>query len=148
VTVCSCSGTCTCSTQAIVVTIGQGGPRGTAGVQGAQGATGTGTQGAQGATGTTGAQGTAGIESATIETTDDLTEGSSNFYFRTDKVAYTHTQGAATDTWTIIQNLGFFPNLTVPDSSGTIYEGEITYTNTDSLTVTFSAAFSGKAYLS
>jgi hypothetical protein len=48
----------------------------------------------------------------------------------------------------INHNLGFKPNVTVVDSAGTIYEGEITYTNPNSLTVSFSAAFSGKAYLS
>jgi hypothetical protein len=63
-------------------------------------------------------------------------------------VAYTHTQGVSSTTWTINHGLGFYPNLTVQDSAGTIYEGEITYTNSDSLTVTFSSAFSGKAYLS
>lgn len=136
-----------------VVIVGQGGPKGLQGTQGAtgtgvqgpQGTTGAGTQGAQGATG---AQGPEGIASATIGTTDDLPEGTENLYFKTSRVAYTHTQGVSTDTWIINHNLGFYPNLTVQDSAGTIYEGEITYTNSDSLTVTFSSAFSGKAYLS
>jgi hypothetical protein len=69
-------------------------------------------------------------------------------YFRTDRVAYVHTQGVPSSAWVIPHNLGFFPNLTVQDSSGTIYEGEITHTNSGSLTVSFSATFSGKAYLS
>lgn len=63
--------------------------------------------------------------------------------------SYEHTQGVAASVWTITHNLGFNPNVTVIDSSGTIYEGEIAYnTNRNSLTVTFTAAFSGKAYLS
>ena len=58
-------------------------------------------------------------------------------------------QGTSSDTWVIVHNLGFNPNVTVVDSSGTLYEGEIAYnTNRNSLTVTFSSAFSGKAYLS
>ena len=204
-TVCTCTGTCTCSTQAIVVTVGQGGPKGARGAQGVQGiagayagqgaqgvqgtqgpsggvqgaigaqgtsgsqgvqgglgtqgATGSGTQGVQGIQGRTGTQGTAGggvtlqqlanaISNATLDTTDDLSEGVTNKYFTVGRVAYTHTQGVSSATWTINHNLGFYPNLTVQDSAGTIYEGEITYTNSDSLTVTFSSAFSGKAYLS
>jgi len=118
-----------------------------------------GTQGIQGATGTQGVQGTNGggvtlqqlanaIAGAALGSTDDLVEGTTNKYFTTARVAYTHTQGVSSATWTINHNLGFYPNLTVQDSAGTIYEGEITYTNSDSLTVTFSSAFSGKAYLS
>jgi hypothetical protein len=63
-------------------------------------------------------------------------------------LAYEHTQGAVSSSWVINHNLGFKPNVTVVDSAGTIYEGEITYTNSNSLTVSFSQAFSGKAYLS
>ena len=139
---CGCVGTCTCSIQGIIVVTGQGGARGA--------------QGATGPQGTTGAQGPGVslqtvenlIAGAALDTTDDLPEGVTNKYFTVGKVAYTHTQGVASDTWTITHNLGFYPNLTVQDSGGTIYEGEITYTNTVSLTVTFSSAFSGKAYLS
>jgi len=133
---------------------GTTGTQGTQGVQGRQGTTAAqGTTGTQGPTGTgtqgtTGAQGASGIAGATLDTTDELTEGVTNKYFTVGRVAYTHTQGVSSDTWTINHNLGFHPNLTVIDSGGTIYEGEITYTNTVSLTVTFSAAFSGKAYLS
>ena len=63
-------------------------------------------------------------------------------------LAYEHTQGSVSASWVITHNLGFKPNVTVVDSAGTIYEGEITYTNSNSLTVSFSQAFSGKAYLS
>jgi hypothetical protein len=63
--------------------------------------------------------------------------------------SYEHIQGTAASVWTIPHNLGFNPNVTVIDSSGTIYEGEIAYNNNrNSLTVTFTASFSGKAYLS
>jgi hypothetical protein len=63
-------------------------------------------------------------------------------------VAYTHNQGVASSTWNVTHNLGFYPNVTVQDSAGTIYEGEVTYTTSDSLVLTFSSSFSGKAYLS
>ena len=118
-----------------------------------------GAQGVQGTTGTQGVQGTTGggvtlqqlsnaISGAALGSTDDLPEGTINKYFTVGRVSYTHTQGVASSTWTINHNLGFYPNLTVQDSAGTIYEGEIAYTDSGSLTVTFSSAFSGKAYLS
>lgn len=63
-------------------------------------------------------------------------------------IAYAHTQGTASATWTILHNLDFYPNVTVVDSAGTIVEGEITYTNRNQIVLTFAASFSGKAYLS
>ena len=146
-----------------VVVVGQGGPRGP---QGVQGPAGTGTQGVQGTVGpigpgggAQGAQGTQGagvssqdvqnaISAAALGSTDDLSEGTANFYFKTSRVAYTHLQVSSSNTWVINHNLNFYPNVTVQDSAGTIYEGEISYTNLNSITVTFSSAFSGKAYLS
>ena len=140
-----------------------GGAQGTTGAQGAtgtQGAAGTqGSTGAQGAVGSQGVQGTNGggvtlqqlsdaIAGSALGSTDDLAEGATNKYFTVARVSYIHTQGVSSSTWTVNHNLGFYPNLTVQDSAGTIYEGEINYTNLDSLTVTFSSAFSGKAYLS
>jgi hypothetical protein len=63
-------------------------------------------------------------------------------------VAYHHTQSVASATWVINHYLGWYPNLTVQDSSGSVVEGEIAYTNSNTLTVTFTGAFSGDAYLS
>lgn len=63
-------------------------------------------------------------------------------------VAYEHDQQIASNFWQINHNLGWYPNVTVVDSAGTIYEGEIDYVNVNSLILTFSAGFSGKAYLS
>jgi hypothetical protein len=74
--------------------------------------------------------------------------GTSSSVLEPQALAYEHTQGTVSNSWVITHNLGFKPNVTVVDSAGTIYEGEITYTNSNSLTVSFSQAFSGKAYLS
>lgn len=132
---------------------GATGTQGALGTQGTQGLTGSGAQGIQGIQGIPGAGASAqdiadAIAAAALDNTDDLPEGTTNKYFTVGRVSYDHTQGSASDTWVINHNLGFKPNVTVVDSAGTIYEGEITYTNTNSLTVSFSAAFSGKAYLS
>jgi hypothetical protein len=134
-------------------TQGVRGPQGTQGIQGTQG---LGTQGTQGATGsgTQGVQGTAGVQGATgvggadVGNTDDVPEGAENKYFTVERVSFEHTQGSASNSWVINHNLGFKPNVTVVDSAGNIVEGEITYTNSNSLTVSFQASFSGYAYLS
>ena len=141
--------------------IGPGG--GAQGTTGAQGATGTqgpaGLQGLQGGPGAQGIQGTDGggvtlqqlsdaIAAVALSTTDDLPEGITNLYFKSSRVAYTHTQGVASAIWVVNHNLDFYPNVTVQDSAGTIYEGEISYTSLGSLTLTFSSAFSGTAFLS
>ena len=132
---------------------GTQGVRGAQGTQGVQGTQGLGVQGTQGATGTgtQGTQGTAGLQGisgAAVDNTDDVPEGLTNKYFTVGRVSYEHMQGAASNSWTITHNLGFKPNVTVIDSAGNIVEGEIAYTNTNSLTVSFQSAFSGTAYIS
>jgi hypothetical protein len=62
---------------------------------------------------------------------------------------YRHIQGSALETWTITHNLGFFPNVTVVDSTGhEIWPGDVTYTSMTTLVLTFSSAVGGEAYLS
>lgn len=63
-------------------------------------------------------------------------------------VAYTHTQSAATSTWTVIHNLNFYPNVTVFDSGDSQVEGSVTHIDETRLTITFSSGISGKAHLS
>tara|TARA_R110002167_G_scaffold63277_1_gene178704 strand:- start:567 stop:4988 length:4422 start_codon:yes stop_codon:yes gene_type:complete len=60
---------------------------------------------------------------------------------------YVHDQGQASATWSITHNLAKFPSVTVIDSGNTVVIGQVTYTNTNTLSVAFTAAFSGKAYL-
>lgn len=60
---------------------------------------------------------------------------------------YTHNQMVASASWTITHNLGKYPSVTVVDSAGTAWEGDITYINNNSLQINFSLPFSGKAYL-
>lgn len=62
--------------------------------------------------------------------------------------AYRHSQGVADNIWTINHNLKFHPNATVVDSAGTIVEGDIEYLDINTIRITFTAAFSGYAYLS
>jgi len=57
------------------------------------------------------------------------------------------TQGVPSTTWNITHNLGKFPSITVIDTGNTVVTGEYTYINNNNVTLTFSAAFAGKAYL-
>jgi hypothetical protein len=63
-------------------------------------------------------------------------------------VSYRHTQNTPLTIWTVVHNLGFYPNVTVFNSAGDQVEGSATHNDTNSLTITFSTALSGKAHLS
>ena len=60
---------------------------------------------------------------------------------------YTHNQTSSLSTWSITHNLGKFPSVTVVDSARSVVVGEVNMTNINEVEITFSAAFSGKAYL-
>jgi hypothetical protein len=60
---------------------------------------------------------------------------------------YTHNQLVSSNVWTITHNLGKNPSVTVIDSGGTNVIGEVDYTSLNVVTLTFSAAFSGRAFL-
>lgn len=59
---------------------------------------------------------------------------------------YIHKQQSASDTWTIVHNLGKFPSIMVVDSAGTVVIGEIVLQTTEQAVISFNGAFSGKAY--
>lgn len=61
---------------------------------------------------------------------------------------YVHNQATSSNTWTIVHNLSFIPNITVVDSAGTVVEGSYDYPNNTTVVASFSSPFSGKAYLS
>ena len=60
---------------------------------------------------------------------------------------YTYTQVAAATVWNITHNLKKKPSVSVVDSGENNVYGDIEYINDNQLTITFNAAFSGKAYL-
>ena len=60
---------------------------------------------------------------------------------------YVHDQIASSKTWTINHNLNKYPSVMVVNSAGTVALGEITYTSLNQVVITFSAQFSGKAFL-
>ena len=71
------------------------------------------------------------------------------FPARTDVAvgAFHFVQGTPTATWTIVHDLGLYPDVQVFDSSGDQVEGDVTHLSANELTVACSAAFSGDAFL-
>lgn len=63
-------------------------------------------------------------------------------------MSYSHAQSSASDTWTVVHNLGFYPAVSIFDSAANAVEGAITHNSINHLTIEFSSAISGTAYLS
>lgn len=59
---------------------------------------------------------------------------------------YTHIQIAASNIWTVQHNLNKYPAIIAIDSGNSIVVGDIEYLTTNTFTITFSTAFSGKVY--
>jgi len=53
----------------------------------------------------------------------------------------------ASDKWVITHNLGRYPSVTVVDNDNKVVVGDIKYDNTNTVTITFDAAFTGCAFL-
>lgn len=60
---------------------------------------------------------------------------------------FIHTQSIATSVWTINHNRDTYPSVTIIDSANNIVIGNVCYTNSNQLTVTFNGDFTGKAYI-
>lgn len=60
---------------------------------------------------------------------------------------YRHVQMSASATWVIVHNLAKFPSVSIVDSVGDNIVGDVIYDSGNQVTVTFSAAISGEAYL-
>jgi hypothetical protein len=65
-----------------------------------------------------------------------------------EKSRYVHNQPSAASTWNITHNMNFYPNVSIVDTALTKVIGEVEYLSENSLRVTFSQSFAGKAYLS
>ena len=85
--------------------------------------------------------------------TDGLTGATFNYKvsdlatFISGQTTYVHTQSVTSSTWDIEHNLERFPSVEVVDSAGSVVVGGIQYVDENNITITFSAPFTGKAYL-
>ena len=60
---------------------------------------------------------------------------------------FTFTQPTPSVEWTIQHNMGKFPSVSVVNNNNILMYGNTTYVDTNNLIITFTAGFSGKAYL-
>jgi hypothetical protein len=60
---------------------------------------------------------------------------------------YIFEQQEASSEWAIVHNLNKFPAVTIVDSAETVVFGDVEYIDSNSLKVSFTAPFGGKAYL-
>jgi hypothetical protein len=60
---------------------------------------------------------------------------------------YEHDQSVAAATWNITHSLGNYPSVVIVDTTGDVMYGEINYVDNNNITITFSEAVDGKAYL-
>lgn len=58
-----------------------------------------------------------------------------------------YEQATSSDVWSINHNLNKKPSVTIVDSGDNVVVGEVQYIDNNNITVSFSATFSGKAYL-
>lgn len=80
-----------------------------------------------------------------------LSEGNqgtvTDFLSSISSVGYIYEQMVASSAWTISHPLKKFPSVTIVDSAGNIVFGDVAYLSDSQITITFTAEFSGKAYL-
>lgn len=60
---------------------------------------------------------------------------------------YVHDQQTALSSWVVTHNMNKYPAVSVVDTANDEVIGQVTYNTLNQLTITFTAAFSGKAYL-
>lgn len=62
-------------------------------------------------------------------------------------VTFVYRQSVPAAVWPIAHNLGRYPSVTVVDSAGDVCVGDVDYVDANNVTLTFSAPFSGSAFL-
>ena len=60
---------------------------------------------------------------------------------------FAYEQAQPSNTWTIQHNLRKYPSVSIVDTAGSAFLGEVRYIDENSLTVSFAAAVAGYAYL-
>jgi hypothetical protein len=63
-------------------------------------------------------------------------------------LSYTHQQTSANTVWTINHGLGYRPSVTIFDNTQNEVEGAVTHVDNNNVSLEFSVAITGTAYLS
>lgn len=87
------------------------------------------------------------VISTTTNRTVKLTYRDNTFISDNYNYAYIHNQTVPASSWSITHNLNKYPSVTIVDTANSEIIGEVVYNNNNTLTLTFSASFSGKAFL-
>ena len=100
---------------------------------------------------------TSGSSGSPASSTDVDLSGSTTGYAKTlttdgDNVYWTnatfvHNQGGAATTWAVTHNLNRYPSVTLVTNSDVVVIANVTYTSSNTLTITLASANAGKAYL-
>lgn len=61
--------------------------------------------------------------------------------------SFVFDQQVASAVWVVVHNMGKFPSVTIVDTANDQVEGEVRFNSNNQLTITFTAAVAGKAYL-
>lgn len=96
---------------------------------------------------TIGGQGPAGPRGPQGEQGETGPQGATGPQGPAGDLSFIHEQASASAVWSITHNLGKYPSVTVVDSANDECEGFVNYDGPNTCTVTFSAAFAGRAYL-
>lgn len=84
---------------------------------------------------------------AVTQVTQGLTGADGGTQPGTGDSNYVHTQALASSTWTVDHNLGKYPSVSVVDSANDEVEGGIKHVSINQLILTFSAPFTGRAFI-
>lgn len=60
---------------------------------------------------------------------------------------YVHDQQVASISWTVTHNMNKYPSVNIVDTANDEVTGDVKYNSLNQITISFTAAFSGKAYL-
>lgn len=84
---------------------------------------------------------------ATYPSVTNLKEMLDQLVLIASRQSYEHNQTTAATTWNIAHNMGKRPSVTILDGAGDLSFGRIAYTDLNNITLTFSEAITGTAYL-
>ena len=62
--------------------------------------------------------------------------------------SYIHLQNSPASTWVVNHNLSYYPAVSVVSLTGDVVHGDVNYSGQQQITITFSAPFAGRVYIS